>query len=125
MASLTDGLLDRSSILTDMILRRIEKMSEHTCGFSVSSELKPTRDTGHLDHLSGFDKRMLSIAVKLWTRNLVIRQRVKDFQLSIKSYQTQLNLTKPGWDAKGYEYKHDYTIIESPQAVVFLVNNKE
>ncbi|GJW50052.1 hypothetical protein Tco_0091403 [Tanacetum coccineum] len=42
----------------------------------------------HLDHLSGSDKRMLSTAVKLWTRNLVIRQRVEDFQLGIESYQT-------------------------------------
>ncbi|GJZ73511.1 hypothetical protein Tco_0637657, partial [Tanacetum coccineum] len=56
-----------------------------------------------------FIKRMLSTAVKLWTRNLVIRQRVEDFQLGIESYQTQLNLTKPGWDATGYEFKHDYT----------------
>ncbi|GKC53430.1 hypothetical protein Tco_1076175 [Tanacetum coccineum] len=54
---------------------------------------------GHLDHLSSSDKRMLSTAVKLWTRNLVIRQRVEDFQLGIESYQTQLNLTKPRWDA--------------------------
>ncbi|GJX29734.1 retrovirus-related pol polyprotein from transposon TNT 1-94 [Tanacetum coccineum] len=69
---------------------------------------------GHLNHLSGSDKRMLSTAVKLWTQNLVIRQRVEDFQLGIESYQTQLNLTKPGWDAIGYEFKHDYTIIESP-----------
>ncbi|GKF82637.1 hypothetical protein Tco_0244293, partial [Tanacetum coccineum] len=35
---------------------------------------------GHLDHLPGSVKRMLSTAVKLWTRNLVIRQRVKDFK---------------------------------------------
>ncbi|GJZ82038.1 hypothetical protein Tco_0647032 [Tanacetum coccineum] len=60
----------RSSILAGMILRRVEKKSEHTCGFLVSSELKPTQDTG-------------------------------------------------------YEFKHDYTIIESPQAVVFPVNNNE
>nr|GEU29675.1 hypothetical protein [Tanacetum cinerariifolium] len=36
-----------------------------------------------------------------------------------------LNLTKPGWDAKGFEFKHDYTIIESPRAVVFSVNNNK
>ncbi|GJX74325.1 hypothetical protein Tco_0312920 [Tanacetum coccineum] len=30
-----------------------------------------------------------------------------------------------GWDAKGYEYKHDYTIITSPRAVVFPVSNNE
>nr|GEU88732.1 hypothetical protein [Tanacetum cinerariifolium] len=80
---------------------------------------------GHLNHLSGSNKRMLSIAVKLWTRNLVIRQWVEDFQLGIESYQKQLNLTKPGWDAKGFEFKHDYTIIESPSAVVFPVGNNE
>ncbi|GKG29689.1 hypothetical protein Tco_0419587, partial [Tanacetum coccineum] len=36
---------------------------------------------GHLGHLSGLDKRMLLTVVKLWTRNLVIRQRVENFQL--------------------------------------------
>nr|GEU54546.1 hypothetical protein [Tanacetum cinerariifolium] len=48
-----------------------------------------------------------------------------DFQLGIESYQKQLNLTKIKWDAKGYEYKHDYTFIDSPCAVVFPVGNNE
>ncbi|GJY63927.1 hypothetical protein Tco_0465387 [Tanacetum coccineum] len=74
---------------------------------------------GHLNHLSPEDKKILTTAVNLWTRNLVIRQRVEDFQLGIESYQTQLNLTKPRWDAKGYEYKHDFTVIDSPRAVMF------
>nr|GEU86845.1 hypothetical protein [Tanacetum cinerariifolium] len=43
----------------------------------------------------------------------------EDFQLGIESYQTQLNLTKPRWDAMGFEYKHDYTEIDSPRAVTF------
>nr|GEX63967.1 hypothetical protein [Tanacetum cinerariifolium] len=33
--------------------------------------------------------------------------------------ETQLNLTKPRWDATGFEYKHDYTVIDSPRAVTF------
>ncbi|GKE88779.1 hypothetical protein Tco_1566254, partial [Tanacetum coccineum] len=45
--------------------------------------------------------------------------------LGIKSYHKQLNLTKPGWDATGFEYRHDYTIIDSPHAVVFPVSNNE
>nr|GEV73169.1 hypothetical protein [Tanacetum cinerariifolium] len=49
-------------------------------------------------------------------KHLVIRQRVEYFQLGIESYQTQLNLTKPRWDATGFEYKHDYTVIDSPRA---------
>nr|GEX41317.1 E-beta-farnesene synthase [Tanacetum cinerariifolium] len=32
---------------------------------------------------------------------------------------TQLNLTKPQWDATGFEYKHDYIVIDSPRAVTF------
>nr|GEX39520.1 hypothetical protein [Tanacetum cinerariifolium] len=43
----------------------------------------------------------------------------EDFQLGIESYQTQLNLTKLQWDTTGFKYKHDYTIIDSPRAVMF------
>ncbi|GKC04270.1 hypothetical protein Tco_0995880 [Tanacetum coccineum] len=41
---------------------------------------------GHLDHLPPKDKKILTTAVNLWTRNLVIGQRVEDFQLGIESY---------------------------------------
>nr|GEY76567.1 hypothetical protein [Tanacetum cinerariifolium] len=75
---------------------------------------------GHLNHLPPKDKKILTTAVNQWTRQLVIRHRVEDFQLWIESYQTQVNLTKPQWTATGFEYKHDYTVIESPRAVIFL-----
>nr|GEZ26010.1 hypothetical protein [Tanacetum cinerariifolium] len=74
---------------------------------------------GRLNHLPPKDKKIFTTVVNLWTGHLVIRQRVEDFQLGIESYQTQLNLTKPLWDATGFEYKHDYTIIDSPRAVTF------
>nr|GEX75668.1 E-beta-farnesene synthase [Tanacetum cinerariifolium] len=73
---------------------------------------------GRLNHLPPKDKKILTTAVNQWTRHLVIRQRIEDFQLRIKSYQTQLNLTKPQWDATGFEYKHDYTVIYSLRAVM-------
>ncbi|GJZ50511.1 hypothetical protein Tco_0604701 [Tanacetum coccineum] len=31
----------------------------------------------------------------------------------------KLNLTKPQWDATGFEFKHDYTVIDSPKEVTF------
>nr|GFA33038.1 hypothetical protein [Tanacetum cinerariifolium] len=74
---------------------------------------------GHLNHLPPKDKKILTTAVNQWTRQLVIRQHVEDFQLRIESYQTQVNLTKPQWMATCFEYKHDYTVIESPRAVIF------
>ncbi|GJR06533.1 hypothetical protein Tco_0529517 [Tanacetum coccineum] len=59
------------------------------------------------------------VGLEQMTRNLVIRQRIEYFQLGIESYQTQLNLTKARWDATGFEYKHDFTVIDSPRAVTF------
>ncbi|GJT44320.1 hypothetical protein Tco_0953035 [Tanacetum coccineum] len=52
-----------------------------------------------------------------------------DFEdLNLLLFQGHLNHL-PGldkrWDATGFEYKHDYTIIESPRVVVFPVNNNE
>nr|GFA59064.1 hypothetical protein [Tanacetum cinerariifolium] len=73
----------------------------------------------HLNHLPPKDKKILTMAVNQWTRQLVIRQRVEDFQLGIESYQTQVNLTKPQWTATGFEYKHNYTVIKSSRAVIF------
>ncbi|GJU85003.1 hypothetical protein Tco_1292549 [Tanacetum coccineum] len=49
---------------------------------------------GHRNHLSPKDKKILSTA-------------------------TQLNLTKPRWDATGFEFKHDFTVIDSLRAVTF------
>ncbi|GKA66812.1 hypothetical protein Tco_0766620 [Tanacetum coccineum] len=40
---------------------------------------------GHLNHLSPEDKKILTTAVNLWTRKLVIRHRVEDFQLGIET----------------------------------------
>ncbi|GKC82325.1 hypothetical protein Tco_1138042, partial [Tanacetum coccineum] len=40
---------------------------------------------GKLNHLSRADKVHLSTAVNLWTRNIVIRQRVEDLQLGLYS----------------------------------------
>nr|GEX70870.1 hypothetical protein [Tanacetum cinerariifolium] len=74
---------------------------------------------GHLNYLAPKDKKILTTTVNQWTRQLVIRQRVEDFQLGIESYQTQVNLTKPHWTATGFEYKHDYTVIESSRAFIF------
>ncbi|GJX19516.1 hypothetical protein Tco_0222193 [Tanacetum coccineum] len=113
MAYLTSGLLDRTysrygyEYLSEIVLRR-DNHQEHTIAEKDFKNLYP----------NDFEDLNLLLLQ-------VIRQRVEDFQLGMESYQTQLNLTKPRWDATGYEFKHDYTIIESPRAVVFLVNNNE
>ncbi|GKE73759.1 hypothetical protein Tco_1535800, partial [Tanacetum coccineum] len=89
----------------------------HLCLQQQQRSLKQQQQLFH--HLSPKDKKILSTAINLWVRNLVIKKRVEDFQLDIKSYQTQLNLTKPRWEATGLEFMHDYKILDSPRAVLF------
>nr|GEU73026.1 hypothetical protein [Tanacetum cinerariifolium] len=78
---------------------------------------------GKLSHLSGADKVHLFNAVNLWIKNIVIRQRVEDLQLRIKSYQTKLNLTQPSWDASDFQFKEDYPIVHKPRAVIYRDRN--
>ncbi|GJS43183.1 hypothetical protein Tco_0568226 [Tanacetum coccineum] len=39
--------------------------------------------------------------------------------LYLLNLQGYLNLTKPRWDATGFEFKYDFTVIDSPRAVTF------
>ncbi|GJY00871.1 hypothetical protein Tco_0359023 [Tanacetum coccineum] len=129
MASLTGGLLDRSSILTDMILRRVQKdVRTHMRILSVV-RIKAYSRYGY-DYLSKIvlrNSRMTKKHMQKDFKNMypsdfehlnllllqVIRHQVEDFQLGIESYQTQLNLTKPGWDATGYSDGTLTRILES------------
>nr|GEV55356.1 hypothetical protein [Tanacetum cinerariifolium] len=45
--------------------------------------------------------------------------------LLLQGHLDHLPSSDKRWDAKGFEFKHDYTTIESPRAVVFSVNNNE
>ncbi|GKC26783.1 hypothetical protein Tco_1034077 [Tanacetum coccineum] len=78
---------------------------------------------GKLKHLSRADKVHLFNAVNLWIRNIVIRQRVEDLQLGIRSYQTKLNLIQPRWDATDFLFKEDYTIVHKRRAIIYRDRN--
>ncbi|GJY82541.1 hypothetical protein Tco_0495917 [Tanacetum coccineum] len=82
---------------------------------------------GKLNQLSGSDKVHLFNTVNLWIRNIVIRKRMEDLQLDIKSYQTKLKLTKPRWDATDFIFKEDYTIVSKLRAVIYkdMTNQKK
>ncbi|GJT01337.1 hypothetical protein Tco_0822506 [Tanacetum coccineum] len=109
-----------------IILRRVDNQ-EYTITENDFKDLYPSdfedlyllNLQGHLNHLPPRDKKILSTTVNLWIKNLVIRKRVEDFQLGIESYQTQLNLTKPRWEATCLEFMHDYKILDTLRAVLF------
>ncbi|GKF19654.1 hypothetical protein Tco_0068292, partial [Tanacetum coccineum] len=48
-----------------------------------------------LTNLSGDDVADFAIALRMFTRSLVIQKRVGDLQLGVESYQKKINVTKP------------------------------
>ncbi|GKD58515.1 hypothetical protein Tco_1296024 [Tanacetum coccineum] len=77
-----DSLSRRKDVRTHMQILSVVKIKAYSRnGYDYLSEIV-LRRADFQEHT------MLSTAVKLWTRNLVIRQRVEEFQLGIESYHT-------------------------------------
>nr|GEY97714.1 hypothetical protein [Tanacetum cinerariifolium] len=48
-----------------------------------------------LTNISGDDVSNFAIALRMFTRSMVIQKRFEDLQLGVKSYQKKINVTKP------------------------------
>ncbi|GJZ48605.1 hypothetical protein Tco_0602437 [Tanacetum coccineum] len=49
------------------------------------------------------------VAIRMFTRSLILKRRVKDLQLGVESYQKKLNITKPQKTFPEIEFKEPYT----------------
>ncbi|GKA45278.1 hypothetical protein Tco_0738074 [Tanacetum coccineum] len=58
-------------------------------------DLPGIKDMNRLTNLLGDDVADFTIALRMFTRSLVIQKRVEDLQLGVKSYQKKINVTKP------------------------------
>ncbi|GJU82058.1 retrovirus-related pol polyprotein from transposon TNT 1-94 [Tanacetum coccineum] len=71
-------------------------------------------------NLKGEDIVHLAVALRMFTRHIVIQKRVEDLQLGVKRYQKKLNISRP------LTYKADitdlepYTAYSNPQDVIYL-----
>ncbi|GJY59492.1 hypothetical protein Tco_0459384 [Tanacetum coccineum] len=67
----------------------------------------------------------LVVALRMFTRSLIIKRRVEDVQLGVESYQKKLNITKPRKDFPGISAKELYTPSFDPPGVVYEDLNKK
>ncbi|GJZ32481.1 hypothetical protein Tco_0577917, partial [Tanacetum coccineum] len=72
-----------------------------------------------LFHLAGEVIVDLTVGPRMFTRSLIIKKRVKDVQLGVKSYQKKLNITKPQKDFPGIFAKELYTPSFEPPKVIY------
>ncbi|GJY50695.1 hypothetical protein Tco_0441542 [Tanacetum coccineum] len=73
-----------------------------------------------LTNLSGDDVADFAIALRMFTRSLVIQKRVKDLQLGVESYQKQINVTKPDTTRPDLRKRHTYTPYKDPQGFIYV-----
>ncbi|GKC02691.1 hypothetical protein Tco_0994301, partial [Tanacetum coccineum] len=72
----------------------------------------------------GDDVADFAIALKMFTRSLVIQKRIKDLQLRVESYQKKINVTKPDTTRPDLRKRHPYTPYKDPQGFIYVDDYK-
>ncbi|GKC60506.1 hypothetical protein Tco_1088104 [Tanacetum coccineum] len=67
-----------------------------------------------LTNLSDDDVSDFAIALRMFTRSMVIQKRVEDLQLGVESYQKKINVTKPETIRPSLRKKDLYTPYQDP-----------
>ncbi|GKC06922.1 hypothetical protein Tco_0998532 [Tanacetum coccineum] len=66
----------------------------------------------------------LGVALRMFTRRIVILKRVEDLQLGVESYQKKLNITKPETFRSDISNRIPYTAYNNPQGIIYEENYK-
>ncbi|GKC11156.1 hypothetical protein Tco_1007938 [Tanacetum coccineum] len=82
---------------------------------------------GHLEeienklfNLKGDVIMHLAIALRMFTRRIVIQKRVEDIQISVKSYQKKLNISRPMTHKAGITDLKSYSAYSNPQGFIYM-----
>nr|GEZ87310.1 hypothetical protein [Tanacetum cinerariifolium] len=78
---------------------------------------------GKLTNLIVEERFAFNVSLRMFTRSIVIKRRVEDHQLGVKSYQKKLNLTKPDTYHSDLKRKEAYTAYSNPRG--FIYHNKD
>ncbi|GJR58884.1 hypothetical protein Tco_1501046 [Tanacetum coccineum] len=73
-----------------------------------------------LTNLSGDDVADFAIALRMFTKSLVIQKRVEDLQLGVESYQKKINVTKPDTTRPDLRKRHPYIPYKDPQEFIYV-----
>ncbi|GJR05151.1 hypothetical protein Tco_0528135 [Tanacetum coccineum] len=64
-------------------------------------------------------------ALKMFTQEIIVKNRVEDVQLGVESYQRKLNLTKPQRTCQHISVKEPYTPNYDPPGIIYENKNKK
>ncbi|GJY43310.1 hypothetical protein Tco_0431523 [Tanacetum coccineum] len=72
-----------------------------------------------LSNLDVDDRYDLGVALRMFTRQIVILHRVQDLQLGVESYQKKLNITRPETTRSNISKLTPYTSHKNPQGIIY------
>ncbi|GJV15452.1 hypothetical protein Tco_1360775 [Tanacetum coccineum] len=98
-----------------LAVTRVEVMKKHGYGYLRKIE-------NRLTNLLGNDVSNFAIALRMFTRSMVIQKRVEDLQLGVESYQKKINVTKPETTRPDLRNKDPYTPYQDPQGFIYVDN---
>ncbi|GJV40075.1 hypothetical protein Tco_1418515 [Tanacetum coccineum] len=75
-----------------------------------------------LTNLLGDDVFDFAIALQRFTRSIVIKKRVEDLQLGVKSYQKKITVTRPKATRPNIKKRDPYTPYQDPQGFIYVDN---
>nr|GFC86527.1 hypothetical protein [Tanacetum cinerariifolium] len=78
---------------------------------------------GKLSNLTIEERLAFNVSLRMFTRSIVFKRRVKDLQLGVESYQKRLNLTKPDMYHPDLKRREAYTAHSNPRG--FIYQNKD
>ncbi|GKA79416.1 hypothetical protein Tco_0786012 [Tanacetum coccineum] len=82
--------------------------------------LAVTHVSNWLINISEDDVADFAIALRMFTKSLVIQKRVEDLQLGVESYQKKINVTKPDTTRHDLRKRHSYTPYKDPQGFIYV-----
>ncbi|GJU48091.1 hypothetical protein Tco_1217646 [Tanacetum coccineum] len=78
-----------------------------------------------LTNLTIEERYDLNVALRMFTRWIVIQRRVEDLQLGVESYQKKLNLTKPDTFKSNLKNRTANTAYSDPKGVIYKDQNNK
>ncbi|GKE61710.1 hypothetical protein Tco_1512077 [Tanacetum coccineum] len=100
-----------------LVVTHVKVMRKH--GYGYLEEIV-VRRADNLTNLSGDDVADFAIALRMFTRSLVIQKRV----VGVESYQKKINVTKPDTTRPDLRKRHSYTPYKDPQGFIYVDDYK-
>ncbi|GJU84836.1 hypothetical protein Tco_1292382 [Tanacetum coccineum] len=106
-----------------LVVTHISVMRKH--GYGYLEEIVVRRANNVLYRFKeGDDVADFAIALRMFTRSLVIQKRVEDLQLGVESYQKKINVTKPDTTRPDLRKRYPYTPYKDPQGFIYVDDYK-